>query len=46
MCTGLIGKSKAHTMRVAAVLHVLFSVDNGHNLTSELSAAAVKQPLI
>ena len=37
-----MGKSKAQMMRVAAVLHVLFSLDNDHNLTPELSASAVK----
>ena len=37
-----MGKSKAQIMRVAAVLHAIFSIDKEHPLTSELSSSAVK----
>ena len=40
-----MAKSKAQMMRVAAVLHALFSLDPMHKLTTELSACSVKAAL-
>ena len=45
MCTGLMGKSKGMMMRVAAVLHALFTIDQQNTLTVELSAASVTAAL-
>ena len=39
---GLMGKSKAQMMRVAAVLHALFCLDTAYELTAEISADSVK----
>ena len=45
MYTGLMGKSKGMMMRVAAVLHALFTIDQQNTLTAELSAASVTAAL-
>ena len=45
MYTGLMGKSKGMMMRVAAVLHALFTIDQQNTLTVELSAASVTAAL-
>ena len=40
-----MAKSKAQMMRVAAVLHALFSLDPEHDLTTQLSASSVRAAL-
>ena len=42
---GLMAKSKAQVMRVAAVLHALFSLDPEYDLNTEVSASSVKAAL-
>ena len=39
---GLMGKSKGQVMRIAAVLHVLFCIDEDNALTPDISAKSVE----
>ena len=40
--TGMLSKSKGQLLRVAAVMHVLFNLDNPTSIPQEISEAAVK----
>ena len=40
--TGMLSKSKGQLLRVAAVMHVLFNLDNPSDIPQEISEAAVK----
>ena len=40
--TGMLSKSRGHVLRIATILHMLFSIDSENPLSSEVSEMAVK----
>ena len=40
--TGMLSKSRGHVLRIATILHMLFSIDSENPLCSEVSEIAVK----
>lgn len=43
ICTGILSKSRGQVLRVAAVLHTLFSIENENmNVPDEVSDTALK----
>ena len=43
ICVGILSKSRGQVLRVAAVLHTLFSIENENmNVSDEVSDAALK----
>ena len=40
--TGMLSKSRGHVLRIATILHMLFSIDSENTLSSEVLEMAVK----
>ena len=40
--TEMLSKSRGHVLRIATILHMLFSIDSENPLSSEVSEMAVK----